>query len=362
MNDDQNNDGLITQIKQFSEKIDVKSQIGVVVPPDFDNLVSEYYEILYDIYSNLSGNNKKGETNPTVDGVEILTNLVIDKLEKNSNGSSLSDYYNLQKLYAFFVKYEKALVVSSDKTQIGLTKSGNNNCFMNASLQMFYHIPEVRDTVLNMENSAPTENEALRSKRQQIKSAFDMLNGKTAQGELSCSLQKGAQHDAHEYIMNDFVPAVLDLQNLKPIFNTEFVTQSSGRKTVTDQPIISAPIISGKSVEEMIISSLKEESDKTVETHGYNSSSRYTRIPETNKYLLIHLKRSEIKLNDEGKAFVENDGTTSSPIKINEMFNTTHDNSLHLPNNKGDYILRGFIEHIGAVSYTHLTLPTNREV
>jgi hypothetical protein len=95
----------------------------------------------------------------------------------------------------------------------------------------------------------------------------------------------------------------------------------------------------------MIISSLTEESDKTVQTPVDN---RYTRIPEANKYLLIHLKRSEVKLNDEGKPFLESDGMVSPPTKIDTTFVISPDVSLVLPENKGAYKLIGFIEHIGS--------------
>lgn len=316
------------KINEISKRIQL---IAGKKPGNFDNLVSEYYTILVEIGTPLSIPATAGSVG-NITSIQELTDKIVLKLKDGTKTNNVSDD-NLKKLYDFFVKYDGAI----NSVESGLLNEGKNTCFMNATLQMFYHIPEVKGAVLGLNSIAENQKE--------IRSAFDMLSGDKSQGEVTCSLERGRQHDAHEYIMYDFVPAVLDLQNLKPIFNTEFVTQSTGEETVTDQPIISVPIISDKSVEQMIISSLTEESDKTVKTPVDN---RYTRIPEANKYLLIHLKRSEVKLNDEGKPFLESDGMVSPPTKIDTTFVIRPDTQFVLPENTGAYKLIGFIEHIGS--------------
>lgn len=327
----ENVNALPEQINEMA--IRIQKMVGKQ-PGNFNDLVSEYYAILVDIGAPLGVPATVGSGNTTelLKLIQELTDQIVTNLKDGAVKKKVSDD-NLQKLYDFFVKYEGAI----KSVESGLLNEGKNTCFMNATLQMFYHIPEVKDAVLKLN---PVEDN-----QTEIRSAFDMLSGDKSQGEVTCSLERGRQHDAHEYIMNDFVPAVLDLQNLKPIFNTEFVTQSSDEETVTDQPIISVPIISDKSVEQMIISSLTEESDKTVQTPV---DSRYTRIPKLNKYLLIHLKRSEVKLNDEGKSYIETDGTVLPPTKIDTTFGITPNSQLVLPENKGAYKLIGFIEHIGS--------------
>lgn len=302
-------------------------------PVNFDNLVSDYYVILVEIGTQLSIPVTVGSGNTTelLKLIQELTDKIVAKLKDGAIKNKVSDD-NLTKLHEFFKRYEAAI----KSVESGLLNEGKNTCFMNATLQMFYHIPEVKDAVLKLN--------PVKDNQTEIRSAFDMLSGNKSQGEVSCSLEKGRQHDAHEYITNDFVPAVIDLPDLKPIFNTEFVTKSNGTETIADQPVISVPIISDKSVEEMIISSLAEQSDKTVETPV---DSRYTRIPEANKYLLIHLKRSEVKLNNEGKPYIETDGTVLPPTKIDTTFVITPDSQLVLPENTGTYKLIGFIEHIG---------------
>ena len=317
------------QIKEMA--IRIQKMVGKK-PDNFNKLVFEYYEILVDIGTSLSITVEAKENADDVTSIRDLTNHIVTILKSDGAVKQKLSDQNLTKLHVFFVKYEDAI----KSVESGLPKSGTNNCFMNATLQMFYHIPEVKGEVLGLD--------PVLEKQQEIRSAFEMLNGNKLQGELSCSLTKGRQHDAHEYIMSDFVPAVLDIPGLKPIFNTEFVTESNGSETFTDQPVIGVPIIPGKSVEEMIISSLKEQADTTVATPV---DSRYTRTPKANKYLLVHLKRSEVKQNDMGNAFIENDGKVLPPTKINTTFSITPDTPLVLPNNEGKYKLRGLIEHIG---------------
>ena len=319
------------QINEMAKKI---QEIAGKKPVDFDNLVSDYYKILVEIGKQLSVpvTAVSGNTTELLKLIQKLTDRIVTNLKDGAVKNKVSDD-NLTKLHEFFKRYEAAI----KSVESGLLNEGKNTCFMNATLQMFYHIPEVKDAVLKLN--------PVKDNQTEIRSAFDMLSGDKSQGEVSCSLEKGRQHDAHEYITNDFVPAVIDLPDLKPIFNTEFVTKSNGTETIADQPVISVPIISDKSVEEMIISSLAEQSDKTVETPV---DSRYTRIPEANKYLLIHLKRSEVKLNDEGKSYIETDGKVLPPTKIDTTFVITPNSQLVLPENKGAYKLIGFIEHIGS--------------
>ena len=287
------------QINEMAKKI---QEIAGKKPVDFDNLVSDYYKILVEIGKQLSVpvTAVSGNTTELLKLIQKLTDRIVTNLKDGAVKNKVSDD-NLTKLHEFFKRYEAAI----KSVESGLLNEGKNTCFMNATLQMFYHIPEVKDAVLKLN--------PVKDNQTEIRSAFDMLSGDKSQGEVSCSLEKGRQHDAHEYITNDFVPAVIDLPDLKPIFNTEFVTKSNGTETIADQPVISVPIISDKSVEEMIISSLAEQSDKTVETPV---DSRYTRIPEANKYLLIHLKRSEVKLNDEGKSYIETDGKVLPTVNL----------------------------------------------
>lgn len=310
--------------KQINEMaIRIQKMVGKK-PDKFDELVSEYYGILVDIGTSLSITVEAKENAGDVTSIRDLTNLIVTRLKSDGAVKQKLSDENLQKLYDFFVKYEDAI----KPVESGLPKSGTNNCFMNATLQMFYHIPEVKNAVLKLD---PVSKE-----QKEIRSAFEMLNGNKRQGELSCSLVKGLQHDAHEYIMSDFVPAVLDA--LKPIFYTQLKTEGNDEKG-EDQALLGVSILQPNGeqlVGEVKLSDLIRAGQVESIAEG-STIKKYTYIPNTNTYLLVHLLRFK---NDSTKI---SDVLTVDP---NEMI-TLNENPKAENKVEYKYKLRGLIEHIG---------------
>jgi hypothetical protein len=344
---------LPNQINEMAEKI--RSMVGKK-PGNFDNLVSEYYTILVKIGTQLSVPATAVSVG-NITSIQELTDKIVSKLKDGAKTNKVSDD-NLKTLYDFFVKYEKALsstgivATTTDLPSIseyenvkGFADSGGNRCYQNAALQMFYHIPEFKNFIMNSDNGSTAN---------QIKDAFKMLDSDKPTGPLESCFKDNGQHDAPEYIQTAIFTPFETTEGLTPL-NVIDVKQnvkedgSDLQKGGDDIPKpgieLDFPKITSTSLDKLIaeaqLVNRKGEKTDSADNSGRILSTATT-IPDTNRYLYVYLKRGTDATSETSGVKV------TAPLPIGDTTLTLLKNPLDKKTpERVSYKLRGFILHMG---------------
>jgi hypothetical protein len=249
---------------------------------------------------------------------------------------------------------------------IGFTNSGPNHCYLNAALQLFYHVPEFYNFIADANN---TNYEGVSP----IKQAFAMLEGETPMKENESCIEGYNQQDADHYIKGAIMGPFFDVTNALNSFKIGICKRDIvidnydvSKSKYTDADTLFTPDLQVNITGEKpykIINLMKESmvsitdgsrtqnrSGKVTDTRGHRFVT-YTVIPKSNKYLYVHIVRFKFNSVDGNKSEGEKNNdpiTVDKEIELNDIEGIESDSK-----KKITYKLRGFIFHSGGTGGGH---------
>ena len=374
---------IIQEIRSYSEMIATASNNSR--PTNFDKLVKDYLEILLTIRVDAKLAIKHGwsRDKTNIEKIQVLTNAIVETKPK----FSINDLLNVK---MFFEQYHAALVpdtpssvvapssssklmaqplssfselpvVSGYEPMMGFNQAAvdnkvRNKCYQNAALQMFYHIPDFKDFVEQLDITNTTSDGV-----NAIKSGFEMLSTTKKMGEVASCFSGYGQHDVHDYIQKGIItpfentPALQSLAvstikrntNLTGKDALDHPTYTESEPTIEyvltiDFPQKASDTTLNQLIKESLLTQQAGQDSDNTKNEGHYIQTAIT-IPPANKYLCFWLKR-----------FAQTEGTTNPGTKITDVL-PIGDTTIEVFENPLEqdtlqtlhYKLRGFILHIG---------------
>lgn len=223
----------------------------------------------------------------------------------------------------------------------GFEESGTNHCYLNAALQLFYHVPEFYNFIAKAENDmegvAP------------IKKAFAMLEGQLKMGPNDSCLLENKQEDATEYITQAILDPFGETNALSTFLIenvlTTYVVEGNDEPTSNrvDGPKKTTGLIvevdSSKTLAQLITETQNIQSITDQDNPTQNITQ--TLIPNENKYLYVVVKRFTPDTKDD------------TPIDSGDDIVTLVKDPIDDPQIQVHYKMRGFILHSGGIKGGH---------
>jgi len=262
-------------------------------------------------------------------------------------------------------------------TLIGFKESAENHCYLNAALQMFYHVPEFYNFIADATNDKTEGVEP-------IKRAFAMLEGVIDPGANTSCITGTEQQDAGDYIQKAILDVFID--NDKSALSTFKIKEKKLDLDTTTLTSITAdmkdkltivltlnPELDEYNIDDLLHENMISE-HQGEQTNSANATGHifttYNVIPESNKYLYMVAKRMNFDTDAfnakdaENKSALENNPTKEVksytgakqdvPIDVKETI-TVQANPTDRSSKQIEYKMRGFISHGGDTGGGHYT-------
>ena len=337
------------EIKTFVDKVMNSSPI---VPISSSGSSSSSSSSSSSIIVPNSGNNPT-TTSPTIQDKSIILS---EKIIPSSSGGDLPKLTGYEKI-------------------VGFDNSAKNHCYLNAALQMFYHVPEFYNFIAgakdDMEGVGP------------IRQAFAMLEGKLNMGANTSCIEGDAQQDVDAYIKGAIMNPFDKMEVLRP-FKVKEKVRDQFDSVINDTDrhdkvdiMLNMPgaddnpgfynLLTKSMISHVEGSETKNKEGVITDTTGHIFTT-YTVIPDSNKYLYMPVVRMEYDKDEAANNAVVNEvaleedpnfeAANYTGAKQDEPIDTMetiqlHSNPLDRQSKQIKYKLRGFISHGGGTSYGH---------